>query len=471
MIDQSRIRTRRRWFQWSRIRTRGRWLGNRYSLSLPHLSLLSNSLPSAPPFKKSAITASCQEPPSISSQFQIKMTSNREWMYTKRLFRNGAFNEEFRLYIFDFLEFAYTNATNIQHTTVEGVEVLEIRCPCRICKNLHYKPRDLVELHLCHKGFMEGYTLWYAHGELYQPPEIGQCSNPQATQDNDDNDDNIPHEVVNQMYERFRTLYRWDPNEEERIREGFENTLKDRYRDRMKDARKASAKKARKKGHVILEIRDSFEILEDNTPGVIPAEVWKQLCRKWNTDEWKKKSKAARKNRNKTDSSGCTARHTGGSIGYEEHRLKLKELTGEEPAYMDVFCKVNLTAESKKKYFEGDKEVPLDFATGTAREAAEAYNRGLFEKYGEDPAQHMTGTYSSVSSSSSVAAADYAKSQVDYAKSQEKVNELEQQLVNMQQSMDESQNALTLEMAQMKKMREDFAAFMREFRPSGNPPQ
>ncbi|KAL4583616.1 hypothetical protein LXL04_008194 [Taraxacum kok-saghyz] len=223
------------------------------------------------------------------------------------------------------------------------------------------------------------------------------------------------------------------------------------------------------------------------------------MCRKWNTDEWKKKSKAARKNRNKTDSSGCTARHTGGSIGYEEHRLKLKELTGEEPAYMDVFCKVNLTAESKKKYFEGDKEVPLDFATGTAREAAEAYNRGLFEKYGEDPAQHMvndpelwtqtqllrqggkqkglmygigssdieyvvTGTYSSVSSSSSVAAADYAKSQ-------EKVNELEQQLVNMQQSMDESQNALTLEMAQMKKMREDLAAFMREFRPSSNPPQ
>ncbi|KAL4590372.1 hypothetical protein LXL04_003301 [Taraxacum kok-saghyz] len=318
----------------------------------------------------------------------------------------------------------------------------------------------------------------------------------------------IPPEVVSHMYERFRTLYRWDPNEEERIREGFENTLKDCYRDRIKDARKASAKKARKSGHVILvlEIRDSFEILENHTPGVIPSAVWKQLCRKWNTDEWKKKSKAARENRNKTDSSGCTARHTGGSIRYEEHRLKLKELTGEDPPYMDVFFKVNLTSESKKKYFEGDKEVPLDFATGTAREAAEAYNRGLFEKYGEDPAQHMvndpelwtqtqlrrqggkqkgpmfgigssdlnylvTGTYSSQSSSSSVAAADYAKSQADYAKSQEKVIEFEQQLVNMQQSMDESQNAMNSEMEQMKKMREDMAAFMREFRPPGNPPQ
>ncbi|KAL4554581.1 hypothetical protein LXL04_037175 [Taraxacum kok-saghyz] len=130
----------------------------------------------------------------------------------------------------------------------------------------------------------------------------------------------------------------------------------------------------------------------------------------------------------------------------------------------------------------------------------EAYNIGLFEKYGEDPAQHMvndpklwtqtqlhrqggkqkdpmygigssdlnyvvTGTYSSVSSSNSVAAADYAKSQADYAKSQEKVNELEQQLVNMQQSMDESQNAITLEMEQMKKTREELATFMREFRP------
>ncbi|CAI9289731.1 unnamed protein product [Lactuca saligna] len=50
----------------------------------------------------------------------------------------------------------------------------------------------------------------------------------------------IPKEVVTQMFERFRTQYRWDPNEEGIIREGFENTLKDRYRGRMMDAREAS---------------------------------------------------------------------------------------------------------------------------------------------------------------------------------------------------------------------------------------
>nr|KAJ0200609.1 hypothetical protein LSAT_V11C600317910 [Lactuca sativa] len=57
----------------------------------------------------------------------------------------------------------------------------------------------------------------------------------------------IPKEVVTQMFERFRTQYRWDPNEEGLIREGFENTLKDCYRGGMRDAREASVNELRQK--------------------------------------------------------------------------------------------------------------------------------------------------------------------------------------------------------------------------------
>jgi ferredoxin-thioredoxin reductase catalytic subunit len=42
-----------------------------------------------------------------------------------------------------------------------------IRCPCRKCKNKKYLHPDIVTMHLLHKGFMEDYLFWYAHGELF----------------------------------------------------------------------------------------------------------------------------------------------------------------------------------------------------------------------------------------------------------------------------------------------------------------
>jgi hypothetical protein len=42
-----------------------------------------------------------------------------------------------------------------------------IRCPCRKCKNKKYLHPDVVMMHLLHKGFMEDYLCWYAHGKLF----------------------------------------------------------------------------------------------------------------------------------------------------------------------------------------------------------------------------------------------------------------------------------------------------------------
>ena len=40
-------------------------------------------------------------------------------------------------------------------------------CSYRKCQNKKYLHPDVVMMHLLHKGFMEDYLCWYAHGELF----------------------------------------------------------------------------------------------------------------------------------------------------------------------------------------------------------------------------------------------------------------------------------------------------------------
>ena len=46
-----------------------------------------------------------------------------------------------------------------------------IRCPCKRCKNKKFLDLDIVTIHLLHKGFMEEYLYWYAHGKPFVPYE------------------------------------------------------------------------------------------------------------------------------------------------------------------------------------------------------------------------------------------------------------------------------------------------------------
>ncbi|CAH1435739.1 unnamed protein product [Lactuca virosa] len=64
-----------------------------------------------------------------------------------------------------------------------------------------------------------------------------------------------------------------------------------------------------------------------------------------------------------------------------------EKLMGKPPTHYDVFMKTHGTAESKKRYFEGNHE-NLEYCSQTAKEAQEAYLQGLVNKYGEDPANH-----------------------------------------------------------------------------------
>ncbi|KAI3689147.1 hypothetical protein L2E82_47096 [Cichorium intybus] len=83
----------------------------------------------------------------------------------------------------------------------------------------------------------------------------------------------VPEVVLRKVFELVRTLYQWDPREEEAI---FDE-----------------------------------------------ESVWHQMCAHWDTEKWKKKSATGKKNRSSTDESGVISSHTGGSIGTAEHRDRL----------------------------------------------------------------------------------------------------------------------------------------------------
>ena len=82
---------------------------------------------------------------------------DRSWMYLdspQGLRRMDYCNE-----VHGFINFA----TSIPRNFTRG----SIRCSCKKYQNKKYLHLDVVMMHILHKGFMENYQCWYAHGELF----------------------------------------------------------------------------------------------------------------------------------------------------------------------------------------------------------------------------------------------------------------------------------------------------------------
>ncbi|KAL8249718.1 hypothetical protein R6Q59_006586 [Mikania micrantha] len=186
-----------------------------------------------------------------------------------------------------------------------------------------------------------------------------------------------------------QTLWTWDPAEEERVYEGFVNVLKSRFRDYMRRLRVKSTDKARADGHDIAE-RDytKFRIIRDYPPDTVPLEMWRDLCMAWDTKEWLKRSTSGTSNRASTDSSGLTSRHTGGSIGFDEHRINMKKKLGKDPCFLQLFLNTHLTMKSKAKLLDEDFDlhnlVDMEFCTQRSKESYEAYLSAMTDMYGPD---------------------------------------------------------------------------------------
>lgn len=95
------------------------------------------------------------------------MSTDRGWIYRKND-SEGFLSKDYVIAMDGFLDIAFANEGHVEKkTTCDGI-VFRIRCPCSKCRNLHYRERDEVRLHLMKYGFMPDYTIWWAHGEIYR---------------------------------------------------------------------------------------------------------------------------------------------------------------------------------------------------------------------------------------------------------------------------------------------------------------
>ncbi|KAJ0790074.1 putative transposase, Ptta/En/Spm, plant [Helianthus annuus] len=279
----------------------------------------------------------------------------------------------------------------------------------------------------------------------------------------------IPRDVLARMFECFRTRWRWDPASEQLIYEGFINVLKTRYSDIMRHLRITSTMMASR----VREDMDpnnylQFDIIRDFPPHSMSLEVWRALCRRWNTPGWLNKSKSGSRNRRSGNMNGKSSRHTGGSMGYAERRARMKRKMNAEPNFKQIFLETHLTKECKQKLWDGDIDIynlkELKFCTKRAEKVYGDYLRAMedvygpnFSEYPDDPAvwarvigegrtrrvygigssdlQYlMTGTCSSSAGS--------APSQAEYQRSQEEAQVMRTRMVDLEAKVQEERNLL-----------------------------
>jgi len=91
----------------------------------------------------------------------IQVMHDRSWIYrdSPQELRTIDYCNEVQ----SFINYALSNSRNISGGG--------IRCPCKRSKNKKSLNTDIVTMHLLHKGFINEYMCWYAHGEQFVPHE------------------------------------------------------------------------------------------------------------------------------------------------------------------------------------------------------------------------------------------------------------------------------------------------------------
>ncbi|XP_019263443.1 PREDICTED: uncharacterized protein LOC109241180 [Nicotiana attenuata] len=113
------------------------------------------------------------------------------------------------------------------------------------------------------------------------------------------------------MWNQFRTKCTWHPQHQNEINSIFEKKAARQIKDTMCAARNVG-----------------------KMPDWLRKDVSDKLLEKWNTAEWKAKSEQAKANR--AFSKGGSL-HTGGSITFAAHKLRLEKERGRDMSHDEVF--------------------------------------------------------------------------------------------------------------------------------------
>ncbi|CAH1452326.1 unnamed protein product [Lactuca virosa] len=152
--------------------------------------------------------------------------------------------------------------------------------------------------------------------------------------------------------------YRWDSLNEGMIENGVKSVVQDCYLDIMSEYRHEYANRARAAGHNIADTNNDIAIMRHFEPITFNEDVWKDLCKYWDTDAWRKNSAAGRTNRMSNDNTGTISSHTGGSRGYDQYRLELERHTS---------VMVEKYREDLTRHLEGDVDLWVQAQEGRGK--------------------------------------------------------------------------------------------------------
>ncbi|XP_070057464.1 uncharacterized protein [Nicotiana tomentosiformis] len=135
----------------------------------------------------------------------------------------------------------------------------------------------------------------------------------------------IPCNIRDQMWNQFKTKCTWHPPYQNAINSIFVKKVAQRIKDTMFAARNAS-----------------------KMPDWLRKDVWDKHLEKWNTTEWKADSEQLKANR---ASSKGGSLHTGGSISFVAHKLRLEKERGRDMSHAEIFKEMHKKKDGTREHW------------------------------------------------------------------------------------------------------------------------
>ncbi|PWA39755.1 hypothetical protein CTI12_AA569070 [Artemisia annua] len=180
----------------------------------------------------------------------------------------------------------------------------------------------------------------------------------------------------NELWTRFKTIYRWDPCIEKEVYDAWEAWLRKNFRGFMAEVRDEAKIKYTEATGIVFD-GENYSLLASYGPNWMRDDRWQDLInRVWNSPKWREKSRKASKNRN-TEVDGSVGKHTCGSATMTQHRLNKEKETGAPVSFQVLF--------------EDTHSQNGQYITPKTKRVGETYKEKLLIKHGSDTSLHPTG--------------------------------------------------------------------------------